>query len=108
MNGKEPIEDHGVLRFRGNSALRAAILTAFGEEVAKLTGLEAARILWDMERVYDHIRIERLLDFLKNMMMVRKYYLDKFGNDPIIINGDQMPLHRYSYSGCGKFQTSEY
>ena len=40
-------------------------------------------------------RVERLLDYLKNMMRVRKFFLDNFGEEPVIINGDQMPLHRY-------------
>ena len=33
------------------------------------------------------------------MLRVRKYSLDKFGVDPLIINGDQMPLHRNVSSG---------
>ena len=39
-------------------------------------------------------RIERILDYLKNLLRIRKYYKDKFDVDPPIINGDQMPLHR--------------
>ena len=49
-------------------------------------------------------RVERLLDYFKNMMIVRKYFLDRFGEEPLIINGDQMPLHRYSNSGYGYIQ----
>ena len=39
-------------------------------------------------------RVVRLQDYLKNIWMVRKYFLDTYGIDPPIINGDQMPLHR--------------
>ena len=39
-------------------------------------------------------RIERLSEYIKNLLWVRKYFLDNFGYDPLIINGDQMPLHR--------------
>ena len=39
-------------------------------------------------------RIERLSEHIKNLLWVRKYFLDNFGYDPLIINGDQMPLHR--------------
>ena len=36
----------------------------------------------------------RIKDYLKNIWTVRKYFIDKYGIDPPIINGDQMPLHR--------------
>ena len=39
-------------------------------------------------------RIERLLDYYKNLLIVRKYLVEKSGGvEPVIINGDQMPLH---------------
>ena len=38
--------------------------------------------------------IERVLELLKNVMRTRKYSIEKFNIDPIIINGDQMPIHR--------------
>ena len=39
-------------------------------------------------------RITRLLEYLKNVMRVRYFFLEKYKVDPPIINGDQMPLHR--------------
>lgn len=39
-------------------------------------------------------REERVFDYLKNIWTVRKFFLDNFGVDPPVINGDQMPLHR--------------
>ena len=39
-------------------------------------------------------RVERICEYIKNIWMVRKYYIDNFNVDPPIINGDQMPLHR--------------
>ena len=45
-------------------------------------------------------RIERILEYLKNVWRIRKFFLDNYGIDPPIINGDQMPLHRNESSGC--------
>ena len=39
-------------------------------------------------------RKERISEYIKNIWRVRKYFIDNFGVDPPIINGDQMPLHR--------------
>ena len=39
-------------------------------------------------------RIVRLQDYLKNIWMVRKYFLDTYAIDSPINNGDHMPLHR--------------
>ena len=39
-------------------------------------------------------REERVLEYLKNIWTVRKFFLDNFGVDPPIINDNQMPLHR--------------
>ena len=39
-------------------------------------------------------RIERLLEYLKNVMRVRYFFLENYKVDPPLINGDQMPLHR--------------
>ena len=39
-------------------------------------------------------REERVFEYLKNIWTVRKFFLDNFGVDSPIINGDQMPLHR--------------
>ena len=36
----------------------------------------------------------RLQDYLQNIWTVRRYFIQKYGIDPPIINGDQMPLHR--------------
>ena len=36
----------------------------------------------------------KIQDYLKNIMKVRKHFLDTYGIDPPIINGDQMRLHR--------------
>ena len=39
-------------------------------------------------------RVIRIADYLKNIWTVRKYFIDKYGIEPPVINGDQMPLHR--------------
>lgn len=36
----------------------------------------------------------RLRDYLQNVWAVRRFFIEKYGVDPPIINGDQMPLHR--------------
>ena len=43
-----------------------------------------------------HTRIARneLSNIFKNVWLIRKYFLDTFGVEIPIINGDQMPLHR--------------
>ena len=46
-------------------------------------------------------RLERLKDYLKSIWTVRKYFMDAYGADPPIVNGDQMPLHR-NESACQK------
>ena len=38
-------------------------------------------------------RKERMIEFYKNMWRVIKFYLVNHGHLPLIINGDQMPLH---------------
>ena len=38
--------------------------------------------------------VERLQDYLKNVWSICRYFIEKYGVDPPIINGDQMPLHR--------------
>ena len=47
---------------RGSSALRAAILTTFGDEVAQYSGQEVAKILWDYEKFYDTLNIAKLIE----------------------------------------------
>ena len=39
-------------------------------------------------------REERIFEYLKNIWTVRKYFIENFGVDPPVLNGDQMPLHR--------------
>ena len=39
-------------------------------------------------------QIIRIKDYLKNIWTVRKYFIDRYGVDPPVINGDQLPLHR--------------
>ena len=39
-------------------------------------------------------REEGVYEYLKNVWTVRKFFIDNYGVDPPIINGDQMPLHR--------------
>ena len=39
-------------------------------------------------------RKERIIEYIKNVWLIRKYFLDTFGVKIPIINGDQMPLHR--------------
>ena len=38
--------------------------------------------------------IERLQDYLRNIWRIRRFFMEKYGVDPPILNGDQMPLHR--------------
>ena len=45
-------------------------------------------------------------DYLKNIWMVRKYFIDKYGVDPPVINGDQMPLN-YNESASQKMLSEE-
>ena len=44
-------------------------------------------------------RIMKIKDCSQNIWAVRKYFLDTYGVDPPIINGDQMPLHRNESAG---------
>ena len=39
-------------------------------------------------------QIIQIKDYLKNIWTVRKYFIDKYGVDPPVINGDQMSLYR--------------
>lgn len=39
-------------------------------------------------------RVVRLQDYLKNIWMIRKDFVDTYSIDPRILNGDQMPLQR--------------
>lgn len=39
-------------------------------------------------------RVEHVSEYLKNIWTVRKFFMNNYGVDPLIINGDQMPLHR--------------
>ena len=36
----------------------------------------------------------RIFEYLKKFWIVHKLFIDNFGIDPPVINGDQMPLHR--------------
>ena len=47
---------------KGSSALRAACLTLFCDEVAAYDGQYVARMLWDMEKFYDSINICKLIE----------------------------------------------
>ena len=38
--------------------------------------------------------VEHLQDYLRNVCRVRRFFIEKYGIDPPVINGDQMPLHR--------------
>ena len=44
-------------------------------------------------------RIERILEFLKNIYRIRWFFKAKYNVDIPIINADQMPLHRNESSG---------
>ena len=44
-------------------------------------------------------RLIRIKDYLQHIWTVRKYFLDTYGVDPPIINGDQTPLHRNESAG---------
>ena len=38
--------------------------------------------------------VERLQDYLRNIWRVKRFFIEKYGIDPPVINGDQMLLHR--------------
>ena len=38
--------------------------------------------------------VERLQDYFRNVWRVRRFFIEKYGIDPPVINGNQMPLHR--------------
>ena len=44
-------------------------------------------------------RVIRIKYYLKNIWTARKYFLETYGVDPPIINGDQMPLHTNESAG---------
>ena len=50
---------------KGSSALRAAILSMFHDELAALSQEEVIRIFWDMEKFYDNIHIGKLIQRAK-------------------------------------------
>ena len=37
---------------------------------------------------------ERVYKYVKNVWTIRKFFTDNFSVDPLVINDDQMPLHR--------------
>ena len=39
-------------------------------------------------------RVIRVLDYIQNICIIRKYLIDKYDIDTPIINDDEMPLHR--------------
>ena len=39
-------------------------------------------------------RIVRITEYIMNIWRIRKWFIDNYGVEPVIINGDQMPLHR--------------
>ena len=39
-------------------------------------------------------REERIFEYMKNIWTVRKYFIENFGVDSPVLNGDQMPLRR--------------
>ena len=39
-------------------------------------------------------REERVYEYVKNVWTIRKFFTDNFSVDPLVINDDQMPLHR--------------
>ena len=61
-------------------------------------------------------REERVFEYLKNIRTVRNFFLDNFGVDPPVINGDQMPLHRnesssqktLNFTGLGTYVKEKY
>ena len=38
--------------------------------------------------------VTRIEDYLQNVWTVQNFFIKKYGIDPPVINGDQMPLHR--------------
>ena len=44
-------------------------------------------------------RVIRITEFLKNILRVRYFFHHYHKKDPVVINGDQMPLHRNESAG---------
>ncbi len=52
---------------QGSSALRAAVLSMFHDELATLSGEDVAKIQWDMEKFYDNMHIPPLIQRAQDM-----------------------------------------
>ena len=59
---------------RGSSALRAAILTAFADEMGTYSGLEVAKVLWDLEKFYDTINSHKAGSQMRRMQISHQAY----------------------------------
>ena len=69
----------------------------FGNQWIKMWGKEYGISLRKPNKRYSIKKkdlIERLQDYLKNVWSIWRYFIEKYGVDLPIINGDQMPLHR--------------
>ena len=61
-------------------------------------------------------REERIFEYLKNIWTEQKFFIDNFGVDPPIINGDQMPVHcndiasqrTLNFTGLGTYAQENY
>ena len=61
-------------------------------------------------------REERIFEYLKNTWTEWKFFIDDFGVDPLIINGDQMPVHcnesasqrTLNFTGLGTYVQENY
>ena len=61
-------------------------------------------------------REERIFEYLKNIWTEQKFFIDNFGVDPPIINGDQMPVHSndigsqrtLNFTGLGTYAQENY
>ena len=47
--------------------------------------------------IHQDDRKERCIEYIKNVHRIRYYFIKKFGVDPPLFSGDQMPLHRCVY-----------
>ena len=104
----------------GSSALRAAVLTAFNDELAKYTAQEIGRMLWDMDKFYDTIDMLKLMERAMEMgypililaLGLQMHFAPRFRGTTIMSTACYLQelslqgaprvrfLHAYSYTQC--------
>ena len=72
----------------GRKLTIADIRQVLFEWFVDIRGTLKARLIMQADRE------ERIFEYLKNIQTARKYFIENFGVDLPVLNGDQMPLHR--------------